>query len=392
MDFETISRPALRAARYALTGVVAMLAMGGSACGQRGEVTVEIRIGLLTEAENPDSPMTVQAAELAVATVNERGGLEVDGRRRPVELFVEDTAATPEGATRAALQLINRHRVVALVGSNSSRTAIPEAAIADTAGVPMISPGSTHPRTTAGKPCVFRVTFTDPFQARLAARFAVEELGPVPTAVLYDIASDYSRDIYEAFRRYFETAKSSLVAVETYTTGELDFAPQLGRIRGARPRILFLPNNRVHLLPQARQARAMGIDAVLLGVDAWLPETLTEYPELDGAFVTTHWHPALAETNDQTRSFIQAFRRAYGREPESFAALTTDAFGLVFRAITAAGTSDPEAIRRQLSQIEGFPGVTGTITFRGTEGDPQKPVVIVRIQAGEIVFHHLVKP
>jgi branched-chain amino acid transport system substrate-binding protein len=368
------------------------IALLGAGCGAPETEIEPLRIGLLMEAENPDGTMTVQAAKLAVDGVNERGGLEVGGRLRPVELLVKDTGTTPEGATRATLELINQDRVSALVGSNSSRTAIPEAAIADAAGIPMISPGSTHPQTTAGKPSAFRVTFTDPFQARLAAKFAAEELEATSAAVLYDVASDYSRDIYQTFRRFFEAAGGRLVAAETYVSGEVEFAAQLERIQDLQPEVLFLPTNRVELLPQVRQARAMGIEAALLGVDAWLPETLTGHPELEGAYVTTHWHPSVAATNDRARTFLEDFRQAYGSEPQSFAALTSDACELIFYAIAKAGSDEPRAIRDQLSRIEDFPGVTGPITFRGNGGDPPKPVVIVRIEAGEVVFQQLVSP
>ncbi len=43
---------------------------------------------------------------------------------------------------------------------------------------PMISPGSTHPETTAGKSFVFRVTFLDLLQGEALARFAAGEFHP----------------------------------------------------------------------------------------------------------------------------------------------------------------------------------------------------------------------
>ena len=48
---------------------------------------------------------------------------------------------------------------------------------------PMISPWSTNPKTTEGRPYVFRACFLDPFQGPVAAKFVTEEFGALPIQI-----------------------------------------------------------------------------------------------------------------------------------------------------------------------------------------------------------------
>ncbi len=49
-------------------------------------------------------------------------------------MLMRDTGNTPEGATRASLELINREKVLAIVGSSFSRNAIPSGEVAEDIG------------------------------------------------------------------------------------------------------------------------------------------------------------------------------------------------------------------------------------------------------------------
>ncbi len=360
------------------------------ACGRPDSPAEAIRIGVLVNLSGPEGEPTSEAARLAVAAVNAAGGLDAGGRRRPVELCFEDTRAAPGEAMDSARRLIQQN-VVAIVGPNRSREAIAGGGVAENARIPMISPTSTHPQTTAGRGYVFRVAFTDALLGHAIGRFAVEELGAATAAVLYDVASDYNRNLATVFRQTFEAAGGQLVAFESYTTGEVDFSRQLERVRDRRPQVLLLPNYPEEIPAQARQARELGIDATLLGGDAWMVMPLAELPQLEGAFVALHWHLAAARTDRQARRFLADYRQAYGRDPTDHAALTYDAFGLLFHALRSAG-ADPDGIRQALAGIEAYPGVTGTITYRGAGGDPVKRLLIGRVENGEAVIFKVIEP
>lgn len=394
-----MSRPAIRPlegnsvirARFVLMWGLCLL-LGLAACGPQLRQETEIRIGVVAPLTGDIANVgqsTLEAAQLVVQGVNDAGGLDVGGRKQKVVLVIKDNQDKAEVAVSAAQSLINQESVVAIVGPQASRNAIPVANVAESAHIPMISPWSTNPETTAGKQYVFRVAFIDPFQGRVMARFAIEELRVHKAAVLYDVASAYNKGIAEIFKQVFEEAGGQVVAFESYTTGEEDFSQQLARIRDNGAEVLFLPNYYNEVPSQAEQARQMGINVPLIGSDTWGGVEPADRQELEGAFFSTHYAPDIA--NEQAQAFIETYRQVYSRVPDDVAALTYDAFGLLFQAIQSQGQADPESIRNGLSSIERYTGVTGTMEYRGT-GDPVKSAVVLQIQEGDFVFYKLASP
>ena len=126
----------------------------------------ELRIGLLATLSGSAADIvgrsTVEGAQLAAKRVNDSGGVNIGGRKIRVALVVEDDQDRAEAAIDAARKLITQQGVAAIVGPQFSRNAIPVAGVAESSRVPMISPASTRPETTAGKRYVFRAAFTDP--------------------------------------------------------------------------------------------------------------------------------------------------------------------------------------------------------------------------------------
>lgn len=350
------------------------------ACTQQdGEA---IRLGLIVQRDTSDATSTVRTVQLAVDAFNEAGGLLVDGEHRRVALLVDDPAGRPEEATAATLRMINQQGVFALVGPSRSINAIPAAAVADKAGIPMISPSSTNVATTADKPFVFRVTYTDPVQGAGMASFARRRLAAHTAAVLFDETNAYSRGLAEAFRAAFENDRGE-VAVYAGFVGD-EWLGTLETIRDHAPDVLFLPSFEEVLVPQARRVRALGIKATLLGSDSWPVTNLADMDALDGAYMAVPWHADAATENPRPTHFLAAYQEAWG-EPLSYVtpALAYDAAGMILEALRQAGRPDPRAVRDALADLADYPGVTGNITLRGTAGDPAQQGVVLQLRAGQ---------
>lgn len=373
--------------------IIVCLLAGLTGC-QRSEA--EIRIGLIATLSGDyaelGQPM-LKAAEMAVNEINEAGGLLVGDRRFEIVLIVKDDAGSPETAAGVAQQLISQEGVVAIVGPLLDSTAISAAQAAENAQIPMVSPTSTDPETTAGKRFVFRATYTNEFQGEVIARFAIEDLGAANdargAAVVFDVANDYSRSIAERFKQIFDDAGVRISAYESYTTGETDFSQQLLPVsRGVN--LVVLPNFPADVSMQVKQARSMGIFQTIVCSDALSAIDPADYPDLDRVFLTAAWHPAIQ--NQTSQQFAQSYRSAYGQEPTSVAALTYDSMQLIFRAIRAQASFDPLAIREGLATLGRYEGVTGAIEYQGS-GDPvNKSVAILQIKDGRFVFFKMVSP
>ncbi|MBC7263027.1 MAG: ABC transporter substrate-binding protein [Chloroflexi bacterium] len=330
------------------------------------------------------------AAEMAVKEVNDAGGLEVGGKKYKIVLLVEDNEDKAESAAAVA-QKLNTAGVLVHIGANASRNAIPASTVCEDAKLPMISPWSTNPKTTAGKKYVFRACFIDDFQGVVAAKFAINDLKANTAAVLYDVASEYNKGIAEVFKKTFEEAGKKVVAFETYTTGDKDFSAQLTKIKASGADVLFLPNYYSEVPLQVQQAHKLGYTGTIFGSDSWGNLEIIDLcgADCEGLFFTTHYAPDIATPKAQ--KFIKAYEATYGKTPDDVAALTYDAFGLAFQAIQAAGKIDREAVRDALASITKYEGVTGTMEFRGT-GDPVKSAVIIQIKGGKFTYYTSAAP
>lgn len=351
-----------------------------------------IHIGVLTSLSGDDSAIgkvTVDAAQMAVDEINASGGLQLQDQTYPVELISGDTGSTPEGAISSAQVLINQEDIVALIGPQYSRYAIPVARLAEQAQIPMISPRSTNPETTAGKQYVFRAIFTDTFQGEAIARFAKEELQAESAAILYDIASPYNRGIAVVFEQIFTELGGNVVASESYTTGDMEFSEQLQRIRDRNPDVLFLPNYENEIPLQARQARQLGIQATLLGSDAWGSMQDQDWETLEGSYYSDHY--TLDSQNPQTQAFVNKFVDRFGYTPPAGAAATYDSFGILFAAMKNQQTYEPQKVRNGIANLGIYRGVTGQIEYRNS-GDPIVSIAIQKVEQGQTIFHKEVKP
>lgn len=351
-----------------------------------------IRMGLIAPLKSTLTlfgQSSVNAAQLAVQHANARGGLQVGAQKRPITLIIEDDQDNPLLSVQVALKLINQENVVAIVGPQASRNAIPVAKIAENAKIPMISPSSTHPETTANKQYVFRAAFVDDLQGQIMARFARQDLKALRVAILYDIASEYNKGLATLFKHSFEQEGGKIVSFQSYTTGEKDFSQQLKAILKSKAELIFLPNYDTEIPEQVKQARQLGITVPFIGSDTWFSIAPEHRAPLEGMFFSALWAPD--NTDERSQAFSKLYQQTYHTDVDDVAALTYDAFGLLFQAIEQQNSADPTAIRSGLANIKNYQGVSGAIGFHGS-GDPLKSVIILQIKQGRYVFYKSVNP
>jgi len=340
------------------------------------------------------------AAEMLKADINGAGGLEVGGQKYMLEFVYEDNEAKAESAVTTALKLIEKDEILAMIGPNSSKQAVPAGQVADDNGVVMVSPWSTNPDATYDRPWVFRAAFLDPFQGPVAVNFAVDTFGAKTAAVLYDLSNDYSKGLAEIFKQVFEDkmGAGTVTAFESHGTKDQDFSAQLTKIIATKPDFIFVPNNYNQVALIVPQARQLGYKGEFMGSDAWgSSELMTLCGDVcKGLHFSTHY--AAAGATGATKEFIDRYTKQYGYTPDDVAALTWDATRVVLQAIQNTGgltgklKKDRKAVRKGMQAITSFDGITGSMKF-DDQGDPVKCAVVVQIsQSGEFEFKTSVCP
>ncbi|HML20585.1 MAG TPA: ABC transporter substrate-binding protein [Aggregatilinea sp.] len=354
-------------------------------CDFSGEVVVGV-IASLTGERPKVGQSTEEAAQMAADEKNAECGVQIGDENYEVVILIEDSESKAESAVAAATRLIVDEQVNAIIGPQASVEAIPAGQVANDRETPMISPWSTNPATTVDRPWVFRAAFLDPFQGPVVANFALSEFGAQTAAVLYDVASDYPKGLAENFRDAATADGIDVVAFESFTTGDTDFSSQLTNIIQQNPDVLFTPQyyNEVPLIVQ--QARSLGYEGPILGSDSWGTPDLIDLcgDACNGLFFSTHYAPDIATEVGQT--FIGNYEELYGAKPDDVAALTYDAFQLLFTAIENAQSLERADIREALANIQLFEGVTGVMSF-DEQGDPIKCAVIIEITDGAFTYY-----
>jgi len=335
-----------------------------------------------------------RTAQLAVDEINAAGGIN----GVPVELIVYDFRGRQEDAVNAVRRLINEDEVLAIVGANASGINIATAALVNKAGIPQIGTVSTNPAVTVDRkgkvrPYSFRICFTDPYQGKLIAYFASQDLGKKTAAILYDIASDYSQGLREFFMESFKEYGGEIVADEAFKGGQdVDFRAQLTKIRDADPDVLVLPNMGKECALIAKQARELGMDRVVfIGGDGY-GEFMWEIA--GDALENSYWINHVAKEDPAMAQFFTDYQAKYNDECKEFVngILGYDAMYLLFDAMKRAEKLDPESIAKALAASDGVQVHHAVITMDEFHNPKDKDGIVLICRDGESHFHKKIKP
>ena len=314
---------------------------------------------------------------------------------RPVELVVVDNKSDKVEAANAVKRLVERDKVVALIGTYGSSLAMAGAEIAETATVPGVGTSGTNPRVTQGKKYYFRACFIDPYQGAAAATYAYETLGFRKAAVLMDMTSDYAVGLSSFFTRDFKKLGGEIVATLKYSSGDQDFTAQLTELIAKKPDIVFMPAYFAEGAIIMKQARELGAKFRLMGADAMdNPDTLKLGGKAAEGFLHTTfpYDPAMPNMSPEAKRFTEAWKAAYpDKETNVNGALGYNTYFLILDAIKRANSSDPKAITKALAETKDLPTALGLLTINATH-DAEMPVGIIEYKDGKRVYVGEVTP
>lgn len=327
---------------------------------------------------------------LAVAEINAAGGL-LDGRK--IRLIVEDDQSKPGQSISAVKKLIANDKAVAIIGEIASSRSMEAAPVCQSAGVPMVSPGSTNPLVTEKGDYIFRVCFIDPFQGTVMAKFALETLHAKKVAVLTDVTSDYSKGLAQYFQEYFKAHGGTIVSERSYSGGgkDKDFRAQITSIKAAAPDAIFIPGYYTEVGLIGKQARILGLKVPLMGGDGWDSPKLAEIAgsALDGCYFSTHFSPAAKAP--EVQDFVKKYQAKFSAMPDGMAPLGYDAMMILADSIKRAGSTDGAKVRDALAQVKDYQAVTGNITI-DAKRNATKSAVVLQVQGADNKFVATVAP
>ena len=376
------------------TAAAFALAAVGVGCGNKGgdikaegagPGAAEWRVGAYPSLSGENTAFgidTREGIELAVDDINKGGGI----KKKPMKVLFEDDKSNANEANNKVLQLIDRDKVVALLGEVASARSRAGGIVATKKKIPMITPSSTNPDVTRVGPFVFRVCFTDDVQGQMGAEFVIHKLGKKRIAILFASDDLYSSGLAKEFRDYAKKIGGEIVIEKSFLQKETNFTTYINEIKDAKPDIIYAPIYYQAMVPIARQASAVGIKGdMFVGGDGWDAEVLLNDAgkEMEGAYFTNHYAPGVPWPNAQ--KFLTEYTERFKRSPTSLAAMGYDATMLLADAIGRAKTDTPEGIRDAIATTKDFPGATGNITINA-ERNADKAIVIVQIKDKKFTY------
>lgn len=374
--------------------LAAAVALTLSACGKQEAASGgdTVKIGMAAPLTGPQSHIGQDIKNgtlLGVEDVNAQG-IEIGGKKVKFELLAEDDEANPSKATTVAQKLVDA-KVVAVVGHFNSGASIPASKVYADAGIPQISPGSTNPRyTQQGYATTFRVVANDDQQGPAGASYAVNTL-KVKKVAIVDDSTAYGQGLANAFENAVKAAGVEVLAHEHTTDKDTDFAAILTNIKSKNPELVFFGGIDTQGGPMAKQMKALGINAKLMGGDGIQTPKLLELAgdASDGVIASIPGLPKDKMPGGQ--AFLDKFKKRFNAEVELFAPMGYDAVFVLVEAMKRAGSTEPAKFLPELKKTN-YNGVIGPIQFDDKGDLKNGPITINVVQGGKWVPVETVTP
>jgi len=328
-----------------------------------------------------------EAAQVMVDKINDAGG--VGGL--PVEYVVKDIQGDPAATQRAAQELLDEG-VNAIIGPPFASTGAPLLDAVD-GQVPIIFMASTDPALADPARGGFLASFSDPVQAAAIAEWALGE-GHMSAVTLSSTDDVYFSGNPEYFTEVFEAGGGTVAGDYAYSLADADFSTQVNEIANLSepPAVLFtamvMPQTQV--LMEQLEAAGLG-DVIVLGVDGFDATVVWSAGDVaEGAVFAAHTFPQ--DSNGVEQFLADAAAAGANIETISFGALAADAVQVIAAAATEACSVDGATLSATIDTLVNVPVTTGTVTYNGTGGVPEKDVIILKIEGGEPVFVEALRP
>jgi ABC-type branched-subunit amino acid transport system substrate-binding protein len=273
------------------------------------------------------------------------------------QLVFRDTGGDPARAAAAVDELVQLHRVIAIIGAIGNDEAAAAAARAQALGVPLLTLSTASDVTSVG-PMIFRA-FSTP-DAELDALVARARAGGALRFAVLAPTNGFGDAMRASLTRAVTARGGQLVATQSYAPGATSFGREAAALRTAAPDALFVADAARALAliapalaaaglvaqpagaPAPREGKAFVLLAPGLAFDPSLTRSSGRY--LQGALFAVPFHAATA--TGAGRVFADTYAQQLGGEPDTFAAFAYDAYRLVRSAVDGGARTRPALAAR----------------------------------------------
>ena len=187
------------------------------------------------------------------------------------------------------------------------------------------------------------------------------------TAGIIYVETQFGKDQGEAFKKYFEAAGGKIVSSESAPLDSKDFRTSLVKIKAKNPEVIFIGTLAKETSLVIKQAREQGVDSPLLTTQSSVTvSSLKELGTIADGLILSGPRFDLGSNDEKFSNFRNAFKQAYGKDPDYAATTYYESTKMVMEAIGKCGGTDPVCVSKYVRGLKNYSGVLGSITFEGT--------------------------
>lgn len=350
------------------------------------ETIKEAKVGAVYAFSGPFaiySPTIKNGIDMAVAELNAGGGVKLD-------VVLEDDRSTKDDAINVYQKFIQRDNALLVMGPLTGGQVFAAAPLAQRAKMPVMLTSVATPGVTKVGDYVFRTSVESATIIPNTVKVAKDLYKISKVAQVYTNDDQFSVGEFKAYQEALKANGIQVATVETVRTGDVDFSPQLTKIKSMGVDALVISSQGQEAVGLMTQARKLGLDKVhFLGGNAFNSSGVVKEAgqAMEGALSATPW--SLGMTHPKNVEFVKRYRERFKSDPDWLAAQTYDAIYIIRQAIDNAkiAKSDNVAtartkLRDALAGIKSYDGVLGRIEFTAGR-DPVVPGAIIRVENGK---------
>lgn len=323
--------------------------------------------------------------------------------RLPLRLIYQDTEAEQISAAQLVSTLTDDEKVMAIIGPLRTAGAVDAALRAQREMVPLITLAQTEFLPELGN-FIFRDTLTPQQQVQALVNYAMAS-NHISFSILYP-ENRLGRQMSSLFRDRLKEAGGELIDMISYPENTTDFRKQIqalmwqdqtlsetpGPLGEAQEleyplppfHALFIPDYADRISQIAPQLMFYGIkDVTLLGISGWnSPELISRAGRFlkDAVFVDAFFADS---KKPEVQRFIELYHRTYNEEPSILEAQAFDIATVVLQAMDDPAIQNRDDLRKKLSELKNFRGITGTTGFDPV-GEAIKKLTLLTIRNGRV--------
>jgi branched-chain amino acid transport system substrate-binding protein len=239
-----------------------------------------------------------------------------------------------------------------------------------------MSPASTNPAFTEGAAekgwtNIFRTCGRDDAQGLIAGKFLAEKYAGKNVAIIHD-KSTYGKGIADETKKAMNAAGLQEVMYEAINQGDKDYSALVSKMKEAKIDAMYLGTYHTEGGLITRQAREAGLNAQIIGEDAFVTNEFWTITGDTGEGVMMTFAPD-PRNFDAAKEIVEKFK-AQGYDPEGYTLYTYAAFQVWKAAVEKAGTTDTGKLAEVL-RADTYDTVLGPLDF-DDKGDIINPVYV----------------